>query len=113
MLAAAPCTAACPAAQCRLRARPGTEVRPAVIAAWRATTPPPYSPFAEHHVVDQMRVQLAGRCADDMLRQPVSVGIAQRALHRGADGRAQRGNDHGFRHRCLHLDRYENAILSG
>jgi len=41
MLAAALCTAAWPAAQCRLTARPGTEVRPAVIAAWRATTPPP------------------------------------------------------------------------
>ena len=41
MLAAAPCTAASPAAQCRLVASPGTEVSPAVIAAWRATTPPP------------------------------------------------------------------------
>ena len=44
ILAAAPCTAACPAAQCRFRASPGTDVRPAVSAAWRATTPPPYSP---------------------------------------------------------------------
>ncbi len=41
MLAAALCTAAWPAAQCRFWARPGTEVSPAVIAAWRAMTPPP------------------------------------------------------------------------
>src|SRR5262245_25491068 len=41
MLPAALCTAAWPAAQCRFTARPGTDERPAVIAAWRATTPPP------------------------------------------------------------------------
>jgi hypothetical protein len=41
MLPAACCTAAWPAAQCRLTARPGTGARPAVSAACRATTPPP------------------------------------------------------------------------
>src|SRR6266571_1043426 len=43
-LAAAPWTAARPAAQCRLWASPATEGSPAVIAACRATTPPPYRP---------------------------------------------------------------------
>jgi len=41
MLAAAPPTAARPAAQCRLSANPGTEASPAVNAACRARTPPP------------------------------------------------------------------------
>lgn len=40
-LPAAPATASRPAAQCRLQAAPGTEVSPAVSAAWRAMTPPP------------------------------------------------------------------------
>ena len=43
-LAAALCTAAWPAAQCRFCASPGTAGSPAVIAACRATTPPPYRP---------------------------------------------------------------------
>ncbi len=43
-LAAAPWTAAMPAAQCRFCASPATDVSPAVTAACRATTPPPYRP---------------------------------------------------------------------
>jgi hypothetical protein len=57
--------------------------------------------LAQNHVVDLRATEIRHRRADDVLRQLIGVGVAQRALHGGADGRTQGGHDDGFRHGCL------------
>ena len=52
MLAAALCTAAWPAAQCRLTASPGTARRPAVIGRVPRDDAAAVQALAEDHVVD-------------------------------------------------------------
>jgi hypothetical protein len=66
--------------------------------------------LAENHIVHRHGVEIGGRGAHDVLRQLVGVGVPQRALHGGADGRTQGRHDDGVRHGCSVS--YENAILS-
>ncbi len=68
--------------------------------------------LAQDHVVDRSRAQIGRRRANDVLGQLVGIRVPQGAFHGGADGRTQGRNDHGFGHRCLRLDQYENVILS-
>jgi hypothetical protein len=57
--------------------------------------------LAQDHVVDLTVIKIGYGRDDNMLRQLVSVGGPQRALHRGADGRTQGGHNDGVRHGCL------------
>jgi hypothetical protein len=70
-------------------------------------------PLSQDDVVDRISVETSGDRADDVIGELVGVGVAQRSLSGGPDGRAQCGHDHGFRHRWSPIsERCENAILS-
>ena len=55
-------------------------------------------PLAQDDVVDRARIEVGGGVAHHVFGELVGIGIAQRALHRGADRSAQGGHDDGFWH---------------
>ena len=57
--------------------------------------------LTQDHVVELRASDISYGRADDVLRQLVGVGVSQRALHGGADGRTQGGHNDGVRHGCL------------
>ena len=79
-------------------ASPGTEVSPAVMAACRAITPPPYrpSPRITSSTWPNPGSRQPQQLPNHMVRQVERRRVAQRPLPGGADGSTQGGHDDSF-----------------